>query len=224
MYSSAAHACCGLWLQIVVLAALKMRVLPKFNGCSMRHGARILASKWREGVTPNGCRPFFENGEVALPLPTSRAALVLCRAHGLLIDVSSAQRAMPIDFFRVGPFIFRVGLFIDGLETCLRRQTSATCWPNANCIGRDSWVDPTKSRHIPPKRHRLTLTLFLSETRTVLIGSSWWRVSPPPTLKDGHRQWPSGIEARLPALSPASPVSLGASFISLAIGGKLDGR
>ena len=22
----------------------------------MRHGARILVSKWREGVTPNGCR------------------------------------------------------------------------------------------------------------------------------------------------------------------------
>ena len=42
----------------------------------MRHDARILASKWREGVTPNGCRPFFENGEVPLPLPTSRAALV----------------------------------------------------------------------------------------------------------------------------------------------------
>ena len=32
---------------------------------------------------------FLETSEVALPLPTSRAALVLCRAHGLLIDVSS---------------------------------------------------------------------------------------------------------------------------------------
>ena len=75
-------------------------------------------------------------------------------------------------------------------------------------------VGPTKSRHIPPKGYRLTLTLFISETRTVLIGSSWWRVSPPPTLKNGHRQWPTGIEARLPALSPESPVSLGPSFIS----------
>ena len=74
----------------------------------------------------------------------------------------------------------------------------------------DFWVvGPTKSRHIPPKRHRLTLTLFLSETRTVLIGSSWWRVSPPPTLKDGHRQWPSGIEARLPALAPEPCFSRG---------------
>ena len=37
---------------------------------------------------------FFENGEVPLPLPTSQAALVFCRQHGLLIsyDVSSAQR------------------------------------------------------------------------------------------------------------------------------------
>jgi hypothetical protein len=52
----------------------------------MRHGAKILASKWRERVTPNGCRPFSRNGEVALPLPTPRAALVLWRAHGLLID------------------------------------------------------------------------------------------------------------------------------------------
>ena len=176
LYSSAAHACCGLWLQIVVLAALKMRVLPKFNGCSMRHGARILASKWREGVTPNGCRPFFENGEVALPLPTSRAALVLCRAHGLLIDVSSAQRAMPTDFFRVGPFFFRVGLFIDGLETCLR--VNGKLLPLVGQI--DFWRGGPNEADIPPKRHRLTLTLFLSETRTVLIGSSWWRVSPPP--------------------------------------------
>ena len=39
----------------------------------------------------------------------------------------------------------------------------------------------------------------------MLIGSSWWRVSPPPinSLDDGHRQWPSGIEG-LPVLSPAS--------------------
>ena len=31
-----------------------------------------------------------------------------------------AQRAMPTDFFRVRPFIFRVALFIEGLESCLR--------------------------------------------------------------------------------------------------------
>ena len=31
-----------------------------------------------------------------------------------------AQRAMPTDFFRVGPFIIRVGLFIEGFDTCLR--------------------------------------------------------------------------------------------------------
>ena len=224
MYSSAAHACCGLWLQIVVLAALKMRVLPKFNGCSMRHGARILASKWREGVTPNGCRPF---GEVCSfrepPEPPWYFA-----AHALLIDESSRSARCRLTFLVSDRSSLGWDCSSTGLETCLRQwQTSVTCWPNLRI---DHWVRELAAwaqrspGHIPPKRHRLTLTLFLSETRTVLIGSSWWRVSPPPTLKDGHRQWPSGIEARLPALSPESPVSLGASFISLAIGGKLGGR
>jgi hypothetical protein len=33
---------------------------------------------------------------------------------GLLLMCRPAQRGMPTDFFRVGPFILRVGLFIDG--------------------------------------------------------------------------------------------------------------
>jgi hypothetical protein len=56
----------------------------------------------------------------------------------------------------------------------------------------------------------------------VLIGISWWRVSPPPinslddgdnSLDDGDRQWPSGIEGLPVSLEPREPVSLGASFI-----------
>jgi hypothetical protein len=112
LYSSAVHACRGLWLQIVVLAAV-LRVLSKFNGYCMGHRSRILASKRREGVTPNGCRPFFENSEVSLPLPTSRAPPWCFAARtrascGLMCR--PAQRATLADFFRAGPFIFRVAL------------------------------------------------------------------------------------------------------------------
>ena len=58
---------------------------------------------------------------------------------------------------------------------------------------------------LPPKRFRFSLRRVFSGKRIVLIGISWWRVSPPPinSLDDGHRQWPSGIEG-LPVLSPAS--------------------
>jgi hypothetical protein len=38
---------------------------------------------------------------------------------GLLLMCRPAQRAMPTDFFRVGPFIIRVGLFIEGFDPCL---------------------------------------------------------------------------------------------------------
>ena len=72
----------------------EMRVLPKFNGCSVRHGARILASKWREGVTPNDCRPFFENGEVcstAADLPSRPGALPR-RTGFLLVCVPRSAR------------------------------------------------------------------------------------------------------------------------------------
>jgi molybdopterin-binding protein len=54
-------------------------------------------------------------------------------------------------------------------------------------------------------RLRLTLRLIFSGTRAVLIGISWWRVSPPPinSLDDGHRQWrpkpsPKLAEMRVP--------------------------
>ena len=183
----------------------------------MRHGARILASKWREGVTPNGCRPFFENGEVPLPLPTSRAALVFCRQHGLLIDVSSAQRAMPIDFFRSD----RPSLGWDCSSTGLRHASVANfCHSLAKSIF-GWWTQrspPYTSQATPPYSDAL-LIRNANRANWQLVVESFSSSHP----KDGHRQWPSGIEARLPALSPASPVSLGASFISLAIGGKLDG-
>ena len=85
----------------------------------MRHGARILASKWREGVTPNGCRPF---GEVCSSANLPSRPGTLPRTRFLLM--SRAQRAMPTDFFSVGPSFFRVGLFIDGLETCLQSMAN----------------------------------------------------------------------------------------------------
>jgi hypothetical protein len=58
-----------------IIQPLKMRILPKFNGCSMRHGARILVRKWREGITPKRLTPFFsKNGDIALLLTTSWGA------------------------------------------------------------------------------------------------------------------------------------------------------
>ena len=63
---------------------------------------------------------------------------------GFLLMCRPAQRAMPTDFFRVGPFIFRVGLFIDGLETCLRGKLL----PLVGQI--DFWVvDPTNAIYLP---------------------------------------------------------------------------
>jgi hypothetical protein len=94
LYSSAAHACCGLWLQVVVLAAPKKWVSPKFNGCSMPHGARILARKWREGVTPNGCRPFSpkrRGRSTAADLPSRPGALPRARASYSLRGAESCR-------------------------------------------------------------------------------------------------------------------------------------
>ena len=80
MYSSAAHACCGLWLQIVILAALKKRVLLKFNAvlCATARGF------WRA----NGAKGLLQTGgrSIAADLPSR---------PGALPRVPTAQRAMP---------------------------------------------------------------------------------------------------------------------------------
>ena len=65
----------------------------------MRHGARILASKWREGVTPNGCRPFLRKRRgcsTAADLPRRPwcfAARTGFLFPGFLLMCRSTQRA-----------------------------------------------------------------------------------------------------------------------------------
>jgi hypothetical protein len=67
-------------------AALKKRVSQKFNRVLCATGARIPARKLREGVTPNGCRPFSRKRRRRFTVADLRTALLLlCRTHVLLI-------------------------------------------------------------------------------------------------------------------------------------------
>ena len=90
-------------MQLVVLAALKMWVLPKFNGCSMRQ-----ARGFRRANGAKGLLPFGEGGA---PEPPWYFA-----AHALLIDESRAARDAG------GGTVHR------HLETCL--VANATRWAN----------------------------------------------------------------------------------------------
>ena len=85
-------------------------------------------------------------------------------------------------------------------------MANATRWPNRFLGGGPNEVPPYTSQATPPYSDAL---LIRNANR-----ANWQLVVESFTLKDGHRQWPSGIEAQLPALSPECPVSLGLPFIS----------
>ena len=101
----------------------------------MRHGARILASKWREGVTPNGCPSFFSKAARSLYRcrPPCRASYLAAR---------DAESCRPIPSPRYNEITNQRR---DGWRQALAPRRTAERSPNILAIG---WNNATSK--VPP--------------------------------------------------------------------------